>query len=108
MGDDVSQIENIDVSKQSDMADSVDIQKEFRIQYRLLRKKLSLYWREIFKKNFVDILYITAQKPPIDFIISMQKQYPDKVIKVLTPSSKELENNKRARSAKLRVIEKIR
>lgn len=31
-----------------------------------------------------------------------------KVVKVLTPSNEELENNKRARSAKLRVIEKIR
>ena len=31
-----------------------------------------------------------------------------KVVKVLTPSKMELENNKRARSAKLRVIEKIR
>lgn len=85
MGVDVSQIENNSENEQFESDESIDLKKEFCIQYRLLRKKLSSFLREKFKKHFINILYITLQTPPEDFITGFQKQYPDKNVKVLIP-----------------------
>lgn len=85
MGVEVSQIENNSEKEQIEVSETIDLQKEFRIQYRLLRKKISSFLREKFKKNFVNILYITVQAPPEEFITLFQKQYPDKNITVLIP-----------------------
>lgn len=90
MGVDVSQIENNPEAEQIETEESIDLQKEFRVQYRLFRKKVSSFLREKFKKNFVNILFITAQTPPEEFIISLQKQYPDKNIQVLIPLYEEI------------------
>ncbi len=92
MGVDVSQIENSSEKEQLEKEETVDLHKEFRIQYRLIRKQLSAFLREKFKKNFVNVLYVTAQTPPEEFIIAMQKQYPDKNIKVLIPLFEEKRN----------------
>ncbi len=55
------------------------------LYYRFLRKNLKkvLYF---FKKDvFRDILFITIDKIPFDYITAFQKQYPDKKFKVLVP-----------------------
>ena len=63
----------------------VDFMHEFKIDYRLIRKKVSAFIRKQLRKNFINILYITVEQPPTNFICSLQKQYPDKIIKVLVP-----------------------
>ena len=86
MGENVSEIEHETAENPTDEECSfADIKYELKIQYRLLRKKWSAFIRRQMKKNFANILYITVEEPPTDFIISLQKQYPDKVIKVLMP-----------------------
>ena len=85
MGEHESQIKNntdTDLSKDYGRA---DLSYEFRIYYRLARKKISCFLRNSLKKNFIEILYITTDEPPVDYITSLQKQYPDKIIKVLIP-----------------------
>ena len=64
---------------------SVDLKHELYIQYRLLRKQWSAFIRTQLKKHFTNILYITAEDLPIDYILSLQKQYPDKIVEVLVP-----------------------
>ena len=89
MGDEVSQIENSAKDEQHKESQSICLRREFFIQYRLLRKKLSSFLRCRLKKNFVNILYITPENPPTDYILALQKQYPDKAVKVLVPLNKE-------------------
>ena len=73
-----------------------DIIQEIKTYYRLFRKKFTNVVREKLQKNFTNILYITLDCPgytpnssredsPIDFICEMQKQYPDKNIRLLIP-----------------------
>lgn len=91
MGEIVSeeQVYNIDETavetSSEQQEEGVDLKYELYIQYRLVRKKISAFIRETIKKNFSNILYITAEAIPTDFIIKLQRQYPDKVIQVLIP-----------------------
>lgn len=52
--------------------------------YRFFRKVLSSYISSK-DKNFKNILYITMQTPPIEYISAFRKQYPDKKFQVLMP-----------------------
>ena len=89
MGEEVSQIEISAENSQPEIRESIDLRREFSVQYRLLRKKISSFIRSRLKKNFVNILYITPENPPAEFILALQKQYPDKNVKVMVPLSEE-------------------
>lgn len=62
-----------------------DFLYDCKTQFRFLRKNLSAFLRKKLKKDFKEILIVTAQNPPIDYILAFKKQYPDKNIKVLIP-----------------------
>lgn len=65
--------------------ENADMLHDFKTQFRFLRKNLSSLLRKRLKKDFKQVLIITVQKPPIDYILAFRKQYPDKDIKVLIP-----------------------
>ena len=65
--------------------ENVDMFHDFKTQFRFLRKNLSSLLRKKLKKDFKQVLIITVQEPPIDYILAFRKQYPDKDIKVLVP-----------------------
>ena len=92
MGESVSQIRNI--NKQNVIASFIgtDFFHEFTLQYRLLRKNISTFIRHSLQKNFIDILYVTGENCPADYITALQKQYPDKIIKVIMPLFKITDN----------------
>lgn len=81
----VSQIEDNITENESESSGKSDLRHELRIQYRLARRNISGFLRNLFRKNFTNILLITADTPPTDYITLLQKQYPDKVISVLVP-----------------------
>lgn len=58
--------------------------RKLKTHYRLFRKILSSYIHPK-DKNFKNILYITMQTLPIDYISAFRKQYPDKKFKILIP-----------------------
>ena len=64
---------------------SSDFMREFKVYYRIIRKNISRYIKQILNKNFYNILYITPDKLPNEYIIAIRKQYPDKIFKVLVP-----------------------
>lgn len=68
--------------------ETTDLFYILRVNFRLYRKKLSLYLKRNSKQLFQNILYITTDKPPLDYMIAFQKQYPDKKFKVLVPITK--------------------
>ena len=62
-----------------------DFLYDCKTQFRFLRKNISAFLRKKLKKDFKEILIVTAQNPPFDYILAFKKQYPDKNIKVLIP-----------------------
>ena len=62
-----------------------DLGYKFKLRLRLFRKKITELIRKQLKKDFAVVLYVTVEEPPTDFILSLQKQYPDKMVKVLKP-----------------------
>lgn len=73
-----------------------DLVYDFKIYFRLFRKKFSGILKEKMQKNFTNIIYLTLDCPPftpnstredspIEYITAMQKQYPDNDIRVLIP-----------------------
>lgn len=69
---------------------------DFKIYFRLFRKKFSGILKEKMQKNFTNIIYLTLDCPPftpnstredspIEYITAMQKQYPDNDVRVLIP-----------------------
>lgn len=65
--------------------ENVDMFRDFKTQFRFLRKNLSFLLKKRLKKDFKQVLIITVKEPPIDYILAFRKQYPDKDIKVLVP-----------------------
>ena len=65
--------------------ENVDMFRDFKTQFRFLRKNLSPLLRKTLKKDFKQVLIVTVQEPPVDYILAFRKQYPDKDIKVLVP-----------------------
>ena len=80
------------IIKEAASVNSVSFKHELHTQYRLLRKKLSAYLRCRLKKPFINVLYITVEDVPAEYILSLQKQYPDKIIEVLILHTPERSN----------------
>ena len=85
MGDVVSEDTYALESKIDENYCSSDFMREFKVYYRIIRKNISRYIKQILNKNFYNILYITPDKLPNEYIIAIRKQYPDKIFKVLVP-----------------------
>lgn len=73
-----------------------DLLQELKTYLKLLRKKINFAVREKMQKNFTNILFLTLDCPPftpnssredspVEYIVEMQKQYPDNNIRVLIP-----------------------
>ena len=73
-----------------------DIRDSFKAYFRLFRNKFSNFYGEKMHKNFKNIVYLTLDCPPysvntnrldspLEYIVELQKQYPDKDIRVLIP-----------------------
>ena len=66
MEDIVSQTEKASSERASGQRGRNDLHHGIRLRYRLVRKNISSILRNYFKKDFINILYITAEEPPID------------------------------------------
>ena len=73
-----SKLENIEENDRNWMYD-------FRVLKKFVAKKFCKLFTLKKKRNFKQILFITLDTPPIDYILAFQKQYPDKSFKVLMP-----------------------
>ena len=60
------------------------IMYDVKAELRFLRKKMSRILKSVKKREFAQVLYVTLDEPPVDYILAFRQQYPDKVIKVLT------------------------
>ena len=71
-------------------------QRDFKVYYKLVKKRFSHKIRETFKKNFLNILYLTIDFPdyvsksqredsPLEFIVEMRNRYPNDNFRVLVP-----------------------
>ena len=58
-----------------------------KLYCRLARKKLHNLLPKKSKMSFKKILYITIKEPPFDYITAFNRQYPNKIFKILTPIS---------------------
>lgn len=58
---------------------------DVKVHYRYLRKNISYLLREKFQRRFKEILFVTVDDIPYDFISSYRQQYPDKEVRVLLP-----------------------
>ena len=65
---------------------NIDLMSDLKINYRYYRKKISKFIKSRFKKEFTTILYISQETIPTEYILSLQKTYPDKIIKVILPT----------------------
>lgn len=77
--------------------DNQDFFHDLKVYWRLFRKNyLTSFNKEKKQKNFVNIIYLTLDCPlytpnsaredsPLDYIVEMQKQYPQNDIRVLLP-----------------------
>lgn len=62
-----------------------DLLYDFKTKLRLFKRYFRLFIKKKEKKYFKQILLITLNKNPVEFIQALRKQYPDKEIKVLIP-----------------------
>ena len=62
-----------------------DFLYELKTQFRFFRKNLSTFLRKELKKDFKEVLLVTSNNPPKDFILAYKKQYPDKNFKIILP-----------------------
>lgn len=65
--------------------DNKGIEYELELKIRMFKKYLRALVKRCKKQNFKKILYLTLNKPPVDYIQSFKRQYPDKDFCVLTP-----------------------
>lgn len=76
--------------------DKRDYLYDLKMYFRYIRKNCNALIREKIQKNFTNIIYLTLDCPPftpnssrndgpLEYILQMQKQYPDKDIRVLIP-----------------------
>ena len=93
-------IDSIFNQKTEDFNDAVfenrDLAHDFKMYFRLIRKRIKLFIQEKKQKNFTNVIYLTLDCPPftqnstkedfpIEYISQIQKQYPDKNIRILIP-----------------------
>ena len=60
---------------------------DFQIGWRFLRKYVYNLLKKKQKKTFTNILFVTLEEPPYNYISAFRKQYPDKNFKVIIPIS---------------------
>lgn len=65
--------------------EAVDFMYNLKTQFRFFRKKLSVILRKRLRNDCKQVLIVTTQKLPKDYILAFKKQYPNKEIKVLIP-----------------------
>ena len=65
--------------------DDKDLIYNFKIFLRLVRRKLFEKYKNHFKKDFKQILYVTMENAPIDYIYKLREQHPEKEVVVLLP-----------------------
>ena len=65
--------------------ENVDLSYVFRVQYRFFRKRFKLMLQKSLEKTFKQILIVTDSEFPSDYIHAFQKQYPNKIIKIIKP-----------------------
>ena len=82
------ELDTIYEHEQGDIEDIVfnesDLMYDFKARLRLFRKNLASVFRKNLKKEFKQVLYITLDEKPLDYIQAFRMQYPDKEIKILT------------------------
>ncbi len=76
--DKITDIENFDFSINNKSSSN------FKAELRLFRKKIMRFFKQRQNNFFKNVLLITLGDLPIDFIKAFQKQYPDKIISILT------------------------
>jgi len=100
-------------------AENRDLVHDFKMYLRLFRKKFSSVVKEKMQKNFTNIIYLTLDCPsytpnslrednPIDYIVEMQKQHPNNIIRVLLPIININEENWTSRKLSVEVDGKYR
>ena len=62
-----------------------DLKYLFSIYYRILRKIFNRFLRKFSSKKFTNILYVTINIPPKEYIYSFTQQHPDKTFMILVP-----------------------
>ena len=62
-----------------------DLIYNLKILLRLYRKKIHSRYKSKFKKEFKQILYVTMENSPIDYVSKLREQHPEKEIIVLMP-----------------------
>ena len=65
--------------------DDKDLIYNFKIFLRLVRRKFFEKYKNHFKKDFKQILYVTMENAPIDYIYKLREQHPEKEVVVLLP-----------------------
>ena len=87
------EFDNIDDESFSDFEDirRSDFICTLRRRFNLFKKLVSIKSKKKSKKLFKQVLYVTIDNIPKDYIESFQKQYPDKTIDVLFPVIKKPE-----------------
>ena len=92
--DNITKYETETHSREFKEGDSSDIEQggsnldfvyNIKTRYRLLKKRFITKIKKKTKRNFKQVLYITIDTSPEDYITAFQKQYPDKSISVLIP-----------------------
>ena len=71
---------------------AIDLFSELKKQYRLIKKKTHLLLKKN-TKNYTNVLYVTDGNYSKEYILSFQKQYPDKVIFVIVPHIRDIKNS---------------
>lgn len=91
-----SHSENVEFIFDKTVEEGWDFIRKFRLYYRFLRMKKSLYFKKDVDNLFTKIVFLTLDCPPftknsfrketpLEYIVELQKQYPDKDIRVLIP-----------------------
>ena len=96
-----------------------DLIHDIKMYLRLFRKKISSKIKEKMQKNFTNIIYLTLDCPPytpnslrednpLEYIVEMQKQYPDNDIRILLPIINVDEDFKNGKKLTLEIEGKFR
>jgi hypothetical protein len=61
------------------------LSEKIKLNYKILSRKLSYMLKGHKRTSLTQILYVSSEDIPEDYILSLQKQYPDKEITVIIP-----------------------
>lgn len=65
--------------------DENDTWQNLKVFANLFRRKIFMKFKEKRKKDFKQILYVTMEKAPLDYVYKLREQHPEKEIIVLLP-----------------------